>query len=209
LHSAVSPICNRQGVGKSQRAWPCGRSAGCNPALRQIANLRYDTRDASHRPRPQLVSSAGTARIIPGRPAASRLLWNWRSHLARRSFSRGNRFISTKELLGASQDSAKHRSSRGNEAQMFLLSGCNAEEVRASLRRLRLTLRACPKRWGRLPACRFMGRPRPVFRAAGYRPNRQTRCLPHIFGRALRFCRAFLVGTLKPHLFSRPALRQP
>jgi hypothetical protein len=37
----------------------------------------------------------------------------------------------------------------------------------------------------RLPACRFKGRPRPVILAAGCRPNRQTRCLPHIFRQAL------------------------
>ena len=47
------------------------------------------------------------------------------------------------------------------------------------------SVRACPKRWGRLPACRFTGCPRLVFQAARCRPNRQTRCLPHIFGRAL------------------------
>jgi hypothetical protein len=47
-------------------------------------------------------------------------------------------------------------------------------------------LRACLKMWCKLPACLFKGRPRPVFLAAGCRPNRQTRCLPHIFRQALK-----------------------
>src|SRR6266542_3376726 len=34
--------------------------------------------------------------------------------------------------------------------------------------------------WSRLPACRFTGRPRPVFRAAGCRSSWQIRCLPYI-----------------------------
>ena len=42
------------------------------------------------------------------------------------------------------------------------------------------------KMWGRLPACRLTGHPCPVIRAAGCRPNWQTRCLPHISGHALR-----------------------
>jgi hypothetical protein len=38
---AVSPICNRLRVGHSQRFPLRRRLAGCNPAVRQITNLRY------------------------------------------------------------------------------------------------------------------------------------------------------------------------
>jgi acyl transferase domain-containing protein/acyl-CoA synthetase (AMP-forming)/AMP-acid ligase II/acyl carrier protein/SAM-dependent methyltransferase len=39
--SAVSPIGNRQSVGKFQHVRTCRRLAGCNPATRQSATLRY------------------------------------------------------------------------------------------------------------------------------------------------------------------------
>jgi len=55
LHSAVSPICNRQRGGGSSRTEACRRLAGCNPAIRQISNLRYGRRylvDAPHRVAP-------------------------------------------------------------------------------------------------------------------------------------------------------------
>src|SRR6266508_2198953 len=48
-----------------------------------------------------------------------------------------------------------------------------------------LARRAGPRMWGRLPACRFTGRPRPMFRAIGYRPDWQTRCLRYIFRQVL------------------------
>ena len=41
LQSVVSPIRNRQGARKSQRARHPRRHAGSNPAIQQIANLRY------------------------------------------------------------------------------------------------------------------------------------------------------------------------
>ena len=42
LQSAVSPICNRLGAGNTGRAGAVVSPAGCKPAIRQIANLRYD-----------------------------------------------------------------------------------------------------------------------------------------------------------------------
>ena len=42
FQSAVSPIFNRQGAGKSQGCRGCGCLAECNSAIRQIENLRYD-----------------------------------------------------------------------------------------------------------------------------------------------------------------------
>ena len=41
LHSAVSPICNRQASGFLLAFRQAGRFAGCKPALQQITNLRY------------------------------------------------------------------------------------------------------------------------------------------------------------------------
>jgi len=41
FQSAVSPISNRQGAGKSQRARTGRRPAECNSAIRQSATLRY------------------------------------------------------------------------------------------------------------------------------------------------------------------------
>jgi hypothetical protein len=41
LHSAVSPVCNRRSADTIQRLRPSRRLAGCNPALRQSATLRY------------------------------------------------------------------------------------------------------------------------------------------------------------------------
>jgi spermidine synthase len=42
LNSAVSPICNRQSGGRFRRVRPGPHHAGCNPALRQSATLRYE-----------------------------------------------------------------------------------------------------------------------------------------------------------------------
>ena len=41
LHSAVSQICNLQGVKIFQRPLDGARPAECNSAIRQIENLRY------------------------------------------------------------------------------------------------------------------------------------------------------------------------
>ena len=41
LHSAVSPICNRQGLGTDWLSDAGERHAECNSAIRQIKNLRY------------------------------------------------------------------------------------------------------------------------------------------------------------------------
>jgi hypothetical protein len=49
LHSAVSPICNRQRVDSFQRFQFPGHVAGCNPAIRQSATLRYAKREQPQR----------------------------------------------------------------------------------------------------------------------------------------------------------------
>src|SRR5438874_11586847 len=41
LQSAVSPICNRQRVENNGHSGVLARSAECNSAIQQIANLRY------------------------------------------------------------------------------------------------------------------------------------------------------------------------
>jgi len=41
LHSAVSRICNPRRLEKIGSRRVAGRFAGCNPAIRQIKNLRY------------------------------------------------------------------------------------------------------------------------------------------------------------------------
>src|SRR5580765_6719655 len=68
----------------------------------------------------------------------------------------------------------------------FSLSPGERAGVRASVFRTELfRLIACLRMWGRLPACQFTGRPRPVFRAAGCRRNWQAGSLPYIFRQAL------------------------
>ena len=41
LHSAVSPICDRQGVAARGSILSVGGSAGCKPAIQQDSILRY------------------------------------------------------------------------------------------------------------------------------------------------------------------------
>ncbi len=46
LHSAVSQIFNLRCCRNAKAVRVAGRFAGCNPAIRQIENLRYDARQA-------------------------------------------------------------------------------------------------------------------------------------------------------------------
>ena len=48
FQSAVSPICNRQGLEFSEGAYVSRRLAECNSAIQQIENLRYNLADNSN-----------------------------------------------------------------------------------------------------------------------------------------------------------------